>query len=346
MSTAIKKRRRSRSLVGLALLAALTAAMLLGANRLSRTLFERPPGAPREASPAALATRARPPNADAADDASLFRVVGCDGAVEAFRDGRWTPIQRGELLTPQDVLRTAPGARAVLRLGATSEIELREKVEIKLERLSGAGAIIDLRRGKVEARVARAGDNITISASETRISNEGPARYIVMADESNGRVSVAAVEGAARFAAGGKEIVVPQGTESRSERGGVPADPEKIPEDVLLTVVWPETERHELRAKAGAGAGGGATINVGGAGGTTVSGRVHPSSTVMINGAATIVAADGRFTADLPLREGHNEVRVETEDLMGRKRSKETILVRSPPHPPELTPLPNKLWTQ
>ena len=344
MNDVIKKRRRSRSLAGLALLALLAVAVLLGANRLSRTLFERPPGAPGEASPAALPARAHGPTPDAADDASLFRVVGSDGEVEAFRDGRWTPIQRGELLTPEDVLRTAPGARAVLRLGAASEIELREKVEIKLERLSGAGAIIDLRRGKVEARVTRSGDNITISASETRVSNQGPARYIVMADESSGRVSVAAVEGTARFASGGKQVLVHQGTESRSERGGVPAEPEKIPEDVLLTVVWPEAERHELKPKGAASTG--VSVNVGGAGGTTVSGRVRPSSTVMVNGAPVVVAADGRFVASLPLREGPNEAHVEAEDLMGRKKLKEATLLRSPSHPPELTPLPNKLWTQ
>ena len=323
MTTSIKRRRRS--FAGLALLTLVTLALLLGASRLSRRWFERPAGRP-ETSPAPVATRAAGPTGEGAGDTSLFRVVGSDGEVEAFRDGRWNPIQRGDLLTPQDVLRTAPGARAVLRVGASSEIELREKVEIKLERLSGTGAIIDLRRGKVEARVARAGDNITIGASETRTSNDGPARYVVMADETSGRVSVAAIEGIARFASGGKEVIVTQGTESRSERGGVPADPEKISQDVLMAVVWPEGERHEAKA--------------------TIAGRVRPSSAVNVNGASLAVAPDGRFTISVPMREGPNQFRIEAEDIVGRKRSDAATLVRSVAQQPELTPVRSKLWTK
>ena len=148
-----------------------------------------------------------------------------------------------------------------------------------------------------------------------------------MAEESSGRVSVAAVEGSARFSSGGKEVIVRQGTESRSERGGVPADPEKIAEDVFLSVVWPEAERHDTRAR------------------TTITGLVRPSSTVMVNGAPAAVAGDGRFTLALPLRAGSNNVKVEAEDLLGRHKVSSATFVGQPMRLPELTPVPAKLWT-
>ncbi len=56
------------------------------------------------------------------------------------------------------------------------------------------------------------------------------------------------------------------------------------------------------------------------------------------------VGADGRFTATVPLRQGANEIRVEAEDLTGRRTAHTSTLVRLPPHRPELTPEPGPLW--
>ena len=82
------------------------------------------------------------------------------GVVEAGRNGAWRPIKNGDTLTRADAVRTAAGAGATLRLSAGTEVELREKVEIGLDRLP-SGATVDLRHGKVFARVSgtrRAGD--------------------------------------------------------------------------------------------------------------------------------------------------------------------------------------------
>jgi hypothetical protein len=211
----------------------------------------------------------------------------------------------------------------MLQLGNFTEIELRERVQIRLGRLSKTAMSVDLVRGKVFAHVARAGDHLTISASETRTSNDGPTHYIVKAEES-GPVSVAVTDGSARFAAGGREVILGPGTESRSERGGTPSEPERISEEVLLSVVWPEGEQHGGRA--------------------AVSGSARPSSAVMLNGAPIAVAADGRFKAYVPLREGQNPIKVEAEDLMGRSKTTTTSIERLPARRPELTPVPGSLW--
>jgi hypothetical protein len=311
-------RRRGRYL-GTAAIVALVGGGLFAAARLSRALFEGPARVP--APPATAFERAV---ADAGGDRSIFQVVSADGQVDAYRDGRWIAIHQGDLLTRDDLVRTVPGAHAVLRLSAGGEIELREKVEIRLDRLSAAGSSVDLRHGKVVARVGAATDTLAITARETTTSTEGPAHVVVQADE-HGQVSVATLKGKARFSAAGKTVELPEGTETRSLRAGAPPeDPERIPEEVFLQVVWPEVDRKADTAQ--------------------IEGQVRPASLVTINGAEAAVARDGRFTATVPLREGGNPVRVETEDVAGRRRTAATTLLRRPTRPPRLQPEPGALW--
>jgi len=295
---------------------------LFAASRLSRALFERPAQGPV----AAAAELKGNPDAGADDDARIFQVVSADGQVDAYRDGRWIAIHQGDLLTRDDLVRTVPGAHAVLRLSAGGEIELREKVEIRLDRLSAAGSSVDLRRGKVVARVDAARETLAITARETTTSTEGPAHVVVQADE-HGQVSVATLKGTARFASAGKTVVLPEGTETRSARAGAPPeDPEKIPEEVLLQVVWPEGDHHGDTAQ--------------------IEGHVRPASLVTINGAQTAVGDDGRFAATVPLRDGPNHVDVQTEDLAGRTRDARATIERRPTRPPRLAPEPGELWKQ
>jgi hypothetical protein len=304
---------------GLVVIIVLVGGGLFAASKASRVLFERP-----GRGPATTATVAQEEASDAGANPSIFQVVSADGQVDAYRDGRWIAIRKGDLLTRDDLVRTVPGAHAVLRLSAGGEIELREKVEIRLDRLSAAGSSVDLRHGKVVARVAAANDTLAITARETTTSTEGPAHVVVQADE-HGQVSVATLKGKARFASAGKTVELPEGTETRSVRAGAPPeDPEKIPEEVLLQVVWPEGDHHADTAK--------------------IEGRAGPASLVTINGAETAVGQDGRFAATVPLREGGNHVTVEAEDLAGRRREASTTLQRRPTRPPKLAPEPGELW--
>ncbi|HVU53352.1 MAG TPA: FecR domain-containing protein [Polyangia bacterium] len=312
---------RRRRPLGLLVIALVVGGGLFAAARVSRVLFERPARVP--ATLAGVSGGAAGPDAAGADP-SIFQVVSADGQVDAYRDGRWIAIKQGDLLTRDDLVRTVPGAHAVLRLSAGGEIELREKVEIRLDRLSAAGSSVDLRHGKVVARVAAANDTLAITARETTTSTEGPAHVVVQADE-HGQVSVATLKGRARFASAGKTVELPEGTETRSPRAGAPPeDPEKIPEEVLLQVVWPEGDHRADTAQ--------------------ISGRAGPASLVTINGAPASVGVDGRFAAAVPLREGGNRVRVEAEDLAGRRREASSNLVRRSTRPPKLAPEPAELW--
>lgn len=299
--------------LGTITLLVLAMAVLAGAAIVSRRVLSP------AASPPVVATGAPRPSAT---DGGTFQVTSAVGSVEAGRDGTWRAIQNGDTLTRSEVVRTAAGAGAVLRLSAGTEVELREKVEIGLDRLPG-GASVDLRHGKVFARVSGP-EGLEINAHDTRTANEGPAHFVVMSDDS-GRVSVAALSGSARFSAGGKSLSVPAGSESSSQAGAPPTMPERIPEEVLLDVVWPADEqRHTVERAA-------------------VQGRARPSTTVTVNGTTAPVGPDGRFNAVVPLRVGKNTLDVAAEDVTGRMRHATGTVVRRGP-PPPLAPEPADLW--
>jgi hypothetical protein len=297
---------------------ALAAAVLLLSCRPRRQIADSPIKA-ADIIPVAAAAAVPPPH----DAGVTFEVASASGTVEAQREGRWVPLKRGDTLTRSDVVRTAAASTAVLRLDAGTEIELRAGVEIGLDRLPG-GASVDLRRGKVLARVSAA-DALSVTARETRTTNEGPARFVVLAD-AGGRVSVAALEGKAQFSAAGKSVALSAGMASMSKAGAAPEDPERIPEEVLLNVVWPAGERHGEEAE--------------------ISGRAGPSSTVSVNGKPAAVGPDGHFTATIALHDGKNAVEVEAEDLAGRTRHDATTVVRRTAHAPKLTPEVTDLWKQ
>ncbi len=307
---------------GALVLGASIVAVLYGATRLSKNLFERPTGA---GAPPASTTGSARPATEALADTAIFQVTSSVGQVDAYREGRWIAVQKGDLLSLQDVVRTTPGSSAVLRLGSATEIDLREKVEIRLDKLTAAGAIVDLRRGKVVARVGGDRENLEITARQTRTVNEGPARFVVMAGE-NGRVSVASTSGRTRFAARGKVVTLAEGTETRAEENQAPDDPEKIPEEVLLTVVWPSGERH------------GEDV--------AIHGKASATSLVTINGDQVAVGTDGAFMAKVPLKEGDNPIRVEAESMAGRTRNDSKTLVRPTTRPPKLAPGHGPLWKQ
>jgi hypothetical protein len=311
----------SRTLGTAALIAVGLGAVAVAAV-ISRRYLSWPPSTRSSGAGARSAAVASSPSPLAARDETTFHVASATGSVEAQRGGQWVPIKDGDVLTRTDVVRTAAGGRAILQLSAGTEIELRERVEIGLDRLA-SGATVDLRHGKLVAHVS-GNDSVEITSRDTRTANEGPAHFVVLSDE-RGRVSVASLAGKAKFTAGGRSLTLPQGTQSSSAAGAAPSDPERIPEEVLLEVVWPATEQRHAAAD------------------TEVRGRASPSSSVMVNGTHAQIGADGQFTATVPLRTGKNTVDVKVEDLGGRTRQASATLLRRGP-PPALTPEATDLW--
>jgi hypothetical protein len=142
---------------------------------------------------------------------------------------------------------------------------------------------------------------------------------------ATGQVSVAATEGAARFEAQGKGVTVGKGQESTAQPGQAPSDPEAIPEELLLSVIWPDDDRVEAQVK--------------------LRGKTRGSSRVRINGAEIPVAEDGGFGTPVPLQIGPNRVKIDVEDITGRKKSVDKV-VRRAARAPSLQAVDKDLWNQ
>lgn len=315
-----RSRRARWALVALG--GAAVAALVLGALRFSGPLAGKTPGP--SAAPAGPRPHGAPPPFQPQVESRIFQVAETSGRVEVMRNNVWTLVKAGDVLTQDDVVRTTLG-RALLKRGPATEIELRDRVEIRLDSISGDSASVDLRRGRVLAHVGRMGDNVAITAAHTRTANVDaqPARFIVTADE-HGRVAVATIEGATRFEAAGRSVTVPAGTETRAEPGAPPRDPEKIAEDVLLTVAWPTGERHEEKLP--------------------ITGKVGPGSSVRVNGAPASTDDAGHFTASIAMHTGPNPIEVEVEDVAGRSKREQREIKKVATRPPDLSTVPVELW--
>ena len=293
----------------------LVVGILTGATLLSRFYFERR----RPEMPAGLPPL--PPSMLAAGPAQ-FRVSALAGNVEAFQNGQWYVARAGHLLSSKDVVRTHGGSHALLRRGSV-EIEVPGNMDLRVDKLEKTTAKLGLLRGgRVSANVGRDDEKLEIDALDTHTTNVGAASFAVSLSPG-GKVSVATTEGAARFEAQGKQVLVRKGDESTAFPGAAPSDPEPIPEEILLSVIWPEDDRLDSQMR--------------------VKGKAQPSSKVNVNGVETEVGTDGVFRANVPLKVGKNHVQVDAEDIIGRTKSVERVVTRSAPAP-TLVPNNQELW--
>ena len=294
---------------------ALVAVILVAATLMSRFFFERPrselPGGLPSLAPRKLST-----------EPGQFRVSTLAGNVEAYQNGQWYVARAGHLLSSEDVIRTHNGSKALLRRGGV-EIELNGSMDLRLDKLEKTKASVGLLRGgRIQANVSKDDEELEIKALDTRTVNKGPASFVVAMSPS-GQVSVVASKGAARFESQGKAVLVNQGKGSTAAPGFAPSDPEPIPEQLLLSVVWPEDDKPADVSK--------------------IHGRASPSSRVRVNGEETLVAPDGTFQARVQVSGPKTHVRVDAEDILGRRKTVDKVL-RRPPPTPALQLLDEELW--
>ena len=289
--------------------------VLAVATLLSRRFFEEhKPEMPAGLSPVAHITPESGSN--------LFRVAALQGEVEALQNGQWYVVRAGHLLSTKDVIRTKVGARALLRRGSV-ELELRDNMDLRLDDLEKETARVGLLRGgKVSASVGGESEHVEITALHTKTSNIGASRFVVSLSPS-GKVNVATSEGAARFSGQGKEVIVPGGSTSAALPDQAPSDPEPIPQEILLSVIWPEDDRVDKQAR--------------------IKGKAQPSSRVNVNGVETEVGPDGSFRATVPLKIGKNHVQVDAEDIVGRTKHVDRVVTRSS-LPPALEMTDQDVW--
>ena len=223
--------RGSRTVV-LALVA--VGAVVAVAARVSRRLFEAPETAALGRPGPRSRRRTAPP--PPGDDPHVFEVMSATGKVEVQRGGRLGAdpagrhaharrrrphlrrVGRRAAAGGRNGDRAARGRRdPPRRVGRRAAPPPRHRPAASADG-AGGGASVDLRRGKVLARVGAAGA-LADQRARHPDHDDGPARFVVLADE-HGRVSVAAIEGTTRFAAAGKSVTLRRGTASASQAGG------------------------------------------------------------------------------------------------------------------------------
>jgi len=139
---------------------------------------------------------------------SRASVQSVSGALHRLDGERALALVPGEALGEGDVVRTARGARAVLRLRDGSSVEMSERAELKLT-ARGNDTTIHLDRGSiiVEATKRRSG-HLLVASSDCTVSVTGTV-FSVNRGIKGSRVSV--LEGQVRVARGGDDTLLGRG---------------------------------------------------------------------------------------------------------------------------------------
>ena len=111
------------------------------------------------------------------------------------------------------------------------------------------------------------------------------------------------------MSARGREVVLRSGQFTRVAPGAPPTDAAPLPPSLLLKVTWPGGEKGLVRSTS-----------------TVVAGQTDPGSRIVVQGRHVAVDAEGRYRAEVTLREGENRLTVRARDPVGRQREE-----RSPP---------------
>jgi hypothetical protein len=272
------------------------------------------------AMPATPRAAPAPPPAPVA--APAFVLADVVGDVSVRRNGVWTSAKAGDSLAQAEAIKTAPDGRATLRSGGDDELVLQPRVELEVGLLGRTVTELTLTRGKVRAAPAAGSERFQITSFGARASAPAGTHFTVFAD-ARGAVTVASDDGEVKVLARDREVTLKTRESTYVPPGQEPGAPTTIPDAVFVTVAWPEGELHARSA--------------------TLRGRTRPGTQVSVNGEDAPVAADGTFTAQVPLADGRNPVRVIAESIDG-KQAERTGALHADTKGPPLEADPNRLY--
>jgi hypothetical protein len=225
------------------------------------------------------------------------------------------PAKVGERLHRADRVTTGTAGRVRLRLADGSRVVLEEGSSFRVGALGTEVAAFRLGKGVVAADVVvDSSRTFRLDApAGTRAETRG-GRFEVGGDPETG-TQVAAQEGSVTVAAGGAEVELGAGQETRVAPGGRPEEPTAIPRSVFLKVRWPGSVVPSDRA--------------------LVRGETNPGAIVRIGESTTRADREGRFQTQVELGAGENHLTV-TARAPGVGRAEESsgpITVDTTPPP-------------
>ena len=205
-------------------------------------------------------------------------VVAVEGKVERKgADGRWSPVKVGETLGDDTALRTGPGSRADLKIGAAAKVTVTDRTELTVRELTSAVHRFSLTQGRITAAYDEAGERVVRieGPNGTAVAEAKGARFNVLSTHQS--LAVATQTGVVNLAAAGKAVAIHQGEQAIALAGQAPAAASPLSAEILLKI-----------AKSRASAGANRCL--------FVEGLAEPGAEVTIDGAQVPLDADGRFT--------------------------------------------------
>jgi hypothetical protein len=137
-------------------------------------------------------------------------VQAADGPVYAVTDARTRSLNVGEKIQRGDTIRTSKDARAIVRLGDGSTIEMKDRSEFSINQTM-RGTTVHLGRGSVIVEAAKQKGRLFVDTGDSLVSVTGTT-FAVNAGTKGTRVSV--IEGEVRLDRNGDEKVLRAGEQA------------------------------------------------------------------------------------------------------------------------------------
>lgn len=241
------------------------------------------------------------------------------GQVEFRRgDGPWRPLHRSEELNQHDEIRTSVQARALIELGPSVTVELAPRTQVNIAELSATLSRVRLQDGRIASTVQQSeGFRFRVQVQGSGAVAETEAGRFTVMRRGSGPVAVAAEEGSVSVAAAGTRVEVGAGEQSLVVGGLAPTPPSRIPTSLLLKLGRPPPSRQRATE-------------------ARVTGQTTPGAALLINGEVAPVAGNGEFSITVALHQGENEIVVEVEDVVGRRKQEKLPKVTVDATPPGL----------
>lgn len=261
-------------------------------------LREEPPPPPPPPKPAAVVP-------DAGKKAAELKLGEVQGTVEIRKgvDGGWVSAKQGDLLSPNDGVRTKDGSYAVVVGGELWEVRMESGTEVGIGELSESISRLLLESGMAKATVYGKGRHtfeVRSTSGDATASTDGGA--FTIASNGKGTVALGAESGEVQLSGGGRVVIVHAGEQSIVRPGQAPTAPAPVPNSLLLKIALPAAQTVNKRT-------------------VLVKGQAEPGAMVEVQGAVVRADEQGRFSTEVRLVEGPNTVDVRARSVGGTQAS-------------------------
>ena len=264
--------------------------------------------------PAAVRSQASAPAAASSDHGVRAVVLSVEGEVQrGTGDGPWVKVAPGQLVRPDEQLRTGANARTDLSIGHRSRLTIGASSEVKIQELTGMVHRFRLTRGQMTAdyeaegqRVLRVEDGRGEAVAEAR-----SARFSVLSTGT--AIAVATSAGEVELRSHRRAVRIAAGQQAVAMSGASPSPARPIPTAVLLKIAnAASVERDDVCAE--------------------IDGQAAAGSEVSLDGELVQLAADGHFRRRVARARHKRAVLVTIRDAAGREQTR-SVPCSAPPAP-------------